>query len=258
MMARPGFLDAPGPIALAHRGASADQPENTMAAFDAAVQLGYRYIETDVHLTKDGQLIAFHDDRLDRVTDAGGRISAVEWEMVRRARVNGREAIPLLAEILENWPDLFVNIDPKSDAAVGPLIALIQQMNAVNRVCIGSFSGARLKSVRNAWNNNICTSMGPADVLRLRLESLCLPGAGRLVGKYAASCVQVPPWYRGIRLIDRALIEKAHEKNLKVHAWTINEESEMHRLLNLGIDGIISDEAILLKSVFKAHNLWRE
>ena len=109
------FLDWPGPLAFAHRGGASEAPENTMPAFEHAVRLGYRYLETDAHVTADGVLIAFHDDRLDRVTDRTGVIAELPWSEVQRARVDGREPIPLLEDLLAAWPDVRVNIDPKQD-----------------------------------------------------------------------------------------------------------------------------------------------
>ena len=112
------YLDHPGPLPFAHRGGASEWPENTMPAFQHAVALGYRYLETDVHATADGVLVAFHDDVLDRVTDRTGVIAALPWSDVRRARVAG-EPIPLLDDLLGTWPEVRVNIDPKQDAAVG-------------------------------------------------------------------------------------------------------------------------------------------
>ncbi|MEA2704712.1 MAG: glycerophosphoryl diester phosphodiesterase, partial [Actinomycetota bacterium] len=114
-MTRWAFLDHDGPIPFAHRGGASDCPENTMRAFENAVNLGYRYVETDVHTTADGVLVAFHDDHLDRVTDQRGRICDLKWSEVGTARVAG-EGIPLLEDILGAWPDVRVNIDPKHDA----------------------------------------------------------------------------------------------------------------------------------------------
>lgn len=254
-MAVPGFLQTSGPIALAHRGASNEQPENTMAAFDAAVRLGFSYIETDVHVTADGVLVAFHDDRLDRVTSETGRISAIDWSEAGKARLGGEHRIPRLEELLTCWPDLRINLDPKSDAAVGPLIDLIRKLDIADRVCIGSFSGVRINRFRKAFGTGFCTSMGPTEVLGLRLQ--CLPFRG-LPGawKFAANCVQVPVRYRGIPVVDKRFVAAAHQRGLKVHVWTINDEAEMHHLLDMGVDGLISDEAALLKSVFVKRGLW--
>ncbi|MEH6547485.1 MAG: glycerophosphodiester phosphodiesterase [Sneathiella sp.] len=252
------YLDTTGPIAIAHRGASFEQPENTMAAFQAAVSLGYRYIETDVHLTRDGVLIAFHDDRLDRVTEDKGKISQLDWPQIMQARVSGREPIPRLIDILTTWPELRVNIDPKSDMAVQAVVEIVKQCKAEDRVCIGSFSGARLSKIRKSFNGTICTSMGPLEVLKLRLASLPLPGIAGLAGNSLAKCAQVPTHQWKIRLIDKLFIDRAHDLGQKVHVWTINDQSEMNRLLDLKVDGIMSDDAALLKAVFVARNLWQE
>lgn len=252
------YLKTDAPIAIAHRGASADHPENTMAAFEAAVNLGYRYVETDVHLTRDGVLIAFHDDLLDLVTDRTGKIAQLDWNFVKNARVHGKEPIPLLNEILSAWPDLCINIDPKSDTAVQAAIDEVKCHNAENRVCFGSFSGERLKKIRKSFGNNVCTSMGPLEVLKLRLASLPFSAISRLAQNSPAQCAQVPTHQWGIRIIDNAFIETAHSIGQKVHVWTINEEKEMHRLLDLGVDGIMTDNAALLKAVFIARNIWQE
>src|SRR5947199_3735173 len=121
------YLDHPGPIPFAHRGGASDHPENTLAAFQAAVDLGYRYLETDVHVTSDGVLLAFHDNVLDRVTDRTGRVDQLPWSTVQQAKVDGREPIPLLEDLLGTWPDLRVNIDPKHDGAVFALAEVLQR-----------------------------------------------------------------------------------------------------------------------------------
>lgn len=250
------YLTGSGPIAFAHRGASSSRPENTMAAFEAAASLGYQYIETDVHLTKDGKLIAFHDDRLDRVTDKTGKIADMDWTDVEVARVGGSEPIPLFEELLTAFPDMNINVDPKSDSALPPLLSLLEEKNAFNRVCIGSFSGDRLKRARQTAGRPLCTSTSPMEVLNLRLASIAAPARRTLLSNLGANCIQVPVRQFGIRIIDPAFIRCAHELGLKVHVWTINEEAEMHRLLDLGIDGLMSDDADLLKHVFQSRNLW--
>jgi glycerophosphoryl diester phosphodiesterase len=139
-----------------------------MPAFEHAVSLGYRYIETDVHVTADGELLAFHDDVLDRVTDGHGRIDALPWSTVRDAKVDGREPIPRLEDLLGTWPDVRVNIDPKHDGAVDALAAVLQRCNAVDRVCIGAFSDKRLARVRALLGPRVCTSLGPRNIAKLR------------------------------------------------------------------------------------------
>ena len=115
------FLKHNLPIAFAHRGGASDAPENTMPAFQRAIDLGYIYIETDVHATKDGVLLAFHDDDLSRTCGRPGLISELNYEDVKDARVNGTEPIPLLEELITTWPSAHINIDCKSDQALKPL-----------------------------------------------------------------------------------------------------------------------------------------
>ena len=247
------FLDWPGPLAFAHQGAhSPDGPgENTMAAFEAAVAQGYRYLETDAHATADGVLVAFHDDRLDRLTDRAGAIGDLTYADVRTARVRAHDEIPLLEDLLTAWPDVRVNIDPKHDAAVGPLIELIERTGTVDRVCIGAFSDRRLTRVRAALGPRLCTSMGPRQVGRLVAAARGLPA-----GSFSAACVQVPVKRGPLPLVTERFVATAHERGLHVHVWTVNEADKMHRLLDLGVDGIMTDRADVLKAVLTTRGEW--
>ncbi len=176
------FLEHSGVLAFAHRGDSEAAPENTAAAFESAVSHGFQYLETDVHCTRDGVLLAFHDDRLDRVTSDRGLIAALDYPVIARARVGDHEPIPLMEELLGDFPHTRFNIDPKSDAAVGPLIEVIHRTGAQERVCIGSFSDKRLARVRTALPK-VCTSMATLETTRARLASIGLP-----VGVLRAAC----------------------------------------------------------------------
>jgi glycerophosphoryl diester phosphodiesterase len=248
------FLDHVGPIAFAHRGGALQDHENSMAAFARAVGLGYEYLETDVHATADGVLIAFHDATLDRVTDRTGTVAKLPWREVRMARVGGVEPIPLLVELLERWPQVRVNIDPKSDAAVQPLVEVIQRTGAIDRVCVGSFSDRRLQRIRVALGPRLCTSMGPREVIRLRLGSWGrLP---RAVVSQDAACVQIPVRHGRIILAEPRLLAYAHALGLPVHVWTVNDPQEMRRLLDLGVDGIVSDNIIALRAVLEERGAW--
>jgi glycerophosphoryl diester phosphodiesterase len=247
------FLDWPHPIPFAHRGGASDAPENTLAAFAHAVGLGYRYVETDVHATADGLLVAFHDDTLDRVTDRAGRIGDLPWSEVGRARVGGTgEGIPLLEDLLGTWPDLRVNIDPKHDAAVEPLLDVLARTASWDRVCVGAFTDRRLARLRTAAGPRLCTSLGPRAVARLRAASLGLP-AGGLSG---AACVQVPPNAGRLPLVDRRFVATAHRLRLKVHVWTVDVPEEMDRLLDLGVDGVMTDRPAVLKDVLQRRGAW--
>jgi glycerophosphoryl diester phosphodiesterase len=246
------FLDWPGPLAIAHRGGASEEPENTMPAFARAVALGYRYVETDVHVTADGVLVAFHDDRLDRVTDGSGAIAELPWSAVRRARVDGREPIPLLEDLLGEWPQLRVNIDPKHDAAVDPLADVLLRTNAVDRVCVGAFSDKRIARVAARVGGELCTSMGPRQVARLAAAARGLPGGGRLL----APCAQVPVQQGPVPLVTPRFVEAAHRRGNQVHVWTIDARAEMERLLDLGVDGIMTDRPQVLQEVLQGRGQW--
>lgn len=248
------FLDWPGPLAFAHRGGASEVPENTMPAFEHAVRLGYRYVETDVHVTADGELLAFHDDRLDRVTDGTGAIGELPWSVVRRARVDGREPIPRFEDLLGAWPDLRVNVDPKHDAAVEPLAEVLRRTGAVDRVCVGAFSDRRLERLRRLVGGGLCTSMGPRQVARLITVSRGLPGGGGLT----APCAQVPANQGRLALVTPRFVAAAHRRGIQVHVWTIDDPFEMERLLDLGVDGLMTDRPQVLKDVLVARGQWHE
>ncbi len=246
------FLDWDGVIPVAHRGGAAEQPENTMTAFAAAVALGYRYVETDVHATSDGVLVAFHDHTLDRVTDRTGVVGELPYDAVRQARV-GEEPIPLLEDLLGAWPDLRVHVDAKHLAAAAPLVAAVERTGARDRVCIGSFSDRTVMALRRLSGGRVCTWMGRMEILALRLASFGVP-----VPRSAAGCTQVPVRQGRLRLLDQRFVDTARRRGVGVHAWTINERAQMEALLDLGVDAILSDRPTVLKQVLTDRGLWIE
>lgn len=242
------FLDWPGPIPFAHRGGASEAPENTMPAFQHAVDLGYRYLETDVHATADGVLVAFHDDDLARTTGRAGRISELSWEQVSAARVDGREPIPLLEDLLSSFPDARLNIDCKADAAIPALVACLRRARALDRVCVGAFSDSRLRALRRELGPDLLTSMGPRQIAGLKL-------AGRPIGR--SRVAQVPVRQGRITVTDQRFVERAHAHGVVVHVWTIDEADEMHRLLDLGVDGLMTDRPVVLRDVLTSRGHWR-
>ncbi|MFJ6558271.1 glycerophosphodiester phosphodiesterase [Streptomyces sp. NPDC091412] len=250
--ARHPYLDHPGPIPFAHRGGAADGLENTVAQFRQAAGLGYRYMETDVHATADGRLVAFHDATLDRVTDGAGRIADLPWEDVRQARVAGREPVPLFAELLETFPGVRWNVDVKAEPALRPLLDLIERTNAWDRVCVGSFSEARVVRAQRLAGPRLATSYGTRGVLALRLRSWGLPA----VPRRSAVAAQVPVSQYGVPVVDGRFVRAAHARGLHVHVWTINEPALMHRLLDLGVDGIMTDHIDTLRKVMEDRGVW--
>ena len=244
------YLDSPGPLAFAHRGGNREAPENTAAAFHHAVSLGYRYLETDVHLTADGLLAAFHDPDLQRTCGVEAKISELTWSEIAALRVDEREPIPLMSELLERWPDRRFNIDCKSDDAVEALATLIDTTDAIDRVCLGAFSLRRLTRLRKLLGPRLLTSMSPAETASLRLF-------GRLAGDRPRAA-QVPPSQGPLTVVDERFVARAHRRGIPVHVWTINEADEMHRLLDMGVDGVMTDDVALLKQVFVERGLWND
>ena len=247
------FLDHLGPIPFAHRGGAGVFPENTMPAFQNAVDMGYAYLETDVHASKDGKVFAFHDDSLDRVTDHIGKISNLTSKEISKIEINGFAKIPSLSELLETFPEVKINIDPKTDSVVTPLINLLKHTNSVSRVCIGSFSDKRIKQVRKELGSGLCVSAGPKAVMKF------------LAGKFRFSqsipdyhCLQVPQRSGPVRIITHDFVNKAHSKGLQVHVWTIDDPKEMSELLDLGVDGLMTDEPAILKNVLIERDEWCE
>lgn len=240
------YLDWPGPIAFAHRGGALDAPENTMAAFQCAVDLGYAYLETDAQVTKDGVVLAYHDDELERCCNRPGVIGAMPYAEVRNARVHGSEPIPLLEEVLTAWPGIRVNIDCKTEAAVEPLATLLQGLGCLDRVCLGSFDRGRMRRLRSLLGPDACTGMTRAEVASFKFARR--PGGGL--------AAQVPTDYSRVPVLTQRFVDAAHRRGIAVHAWTIDEASEMHRLLDLGVDGIITDRPRTLKQVLEDRGEW--
>lgn len=248
-----GFLDWPAPIAMAHRGFSRDGWENSRAAFAAAVDLGYRYVETDVHATADGVLVAFHDDTLDRVSDGSGAISALPWSVVRQARIGGTQPIPTLDELLETWPNLRVNIDCKAGTAIGPLAATIEKHRAHDRVCVAAFSDQRRREVLSQLSRPVVTSAGQSVIAGAKLLRWT-PLRHKPFG--GVDILQIPERHGRLRILTPALLARAHAAGVTVHVWTVNQAPDMHRLLDAGVDGILTDQAEVLKQVLTERGQW--
>ncbi len=255
------FLDHPGPLPIAHRGGAAEAPESSITAFEHARSLGYDYLETDVHLTADGVVVVIHDPVLDRVADRPGVIGDLTWAEVRSARLADGSPPPRLDELLAAWPELRWNLDAKHDAVVGPLVGTVIAAGALERVCITAFSDARIATARRLAGPRLCTSTGPAATAALRLASLAPGSRPRSGGPPGAAwgpagAVQVPPRWRGLRVVDRRLVTAAHHLGLALHVWTIDDEAEMDRLLDLGVDGIMTDRPTLLRRVLSRRGQW--
>ena len=252
------YLDAPLPLAFAHRGGAAAGDENTAEAFGRAVALGYRYVETDTHATADGVAVVFHDSTLDRMLGRPGRVRDVRWADLAALRVGGAAVVPRLDDMLDAWPDVRFNIDVKSDSGVGPTLDAVARTGARDRVLLASFSTARLARIRRAVGPAVPTSMGSREVAALWAAARMRRRRIRLPAWLPESVVaaQVPVRQGRLRVVDRRLLDLAHARGLQVHVWTIDDPTEMNELLDLGVDGIMTDRIEVLREVYTARGLW--
>lgn len=240
--------------AFAHRGGLwPEVGENSLAAFQRAVTTGYRYLETDVHVTADGALVAFHDESLERVTDGHGLIAEHTAAELGGVRIDGTDPIPLLADLLDAFPDALFNIDIKAPGATVPLAALLAERGAGQRVCVSSFAGERIGAFRRLAPE-VATGLSKFAVALLWLG---LPLVVRFVRGQAA---QVPERFLGerLRLVTRRFVRTAHRHGIRVHVWTINDAPVMDALLDLGVDGIVTDQPDVLRAVLEQRGLWEE
>jgi len=244
------FLSHPTPVAFAHRGGPAHFPENSWRAFEHAVWLGYPYLETDAHATSDGVLVAFHDKTLDRVTDRSGAIASLPASEVTAARIGGTDPIPLLADLLGAWPDVRFNIDVKDAPAARPLAELIRRTATWDRVCITSFSASRLRATRRLLDRPVCMAASPAGAAALRSG---VPGTalGPAFASRWVRCAQLP-----FGMATPPVIGRAHAAGLHVHVWTVNDRAQMASLLDLGVDGIMTDQTEMLREVLIDRGQW--
>lgn len=254
-----GYLGEP-PLALAHRGGVALPAnagiENSLRAIANAVELGYRYIETDVRASSDGEAFAFHDTHFGRVapdSPFGTRLfSTLTAAQIRSVVLAGGEPLPTVAEMLAAFPDTRFNIDVKRVEAIAPTARAIVEAGAQDRVLIASFSHRRLTRARRLLPG-VATSASPREIGAMWLGSGPVRGLARRNG---ACCFQVPEHYRGRRLVTPRFIEGAHAHGMQVHVWTVDEPDDINRLLDAGVDGIITDRPDVLKQVLVDRGQW--
>ncbi|BCW03918.1 glycerophosphodiester phosphodiesterase [Arthrobacter sp. NtRootA1] len=245
-----------GPLALAHRGFSMNGLENSMAAFRAAVELGNLHLETDVHTTSDGVLLVFHDSSLDRVTDSSGRIAELTAAEVAQARIGGVEPVPTFDELVAAFPDARLNLDVKDWNSVKPMAEAIEKHGIHRRVLVTSFSDRRRRAVLKLLSQPTASSAGSSLTALFVLLGPVLPA--RLARKVltGVDAFQVPVRYGRVPVVTSGFVRRAHRLGIQVHVWTINEPAEMGRLLDLGVDGIVSDRLDLLKDLMVRRGHW--
>ncbi|MGF4044347.1 glycerophosphodiester phosphodiesterase [Paenarthrobacter nitroguajacolicus] len=245
-----------GPLAFAHRGFSLDGLENSMAAFQAAVELGTVHLETDVHTTSDGVLLVFHDSSLDRVTDSIGKVSELTAAQVAAARIGGVEPVPTFDELVSALPQVRLNLDVKDWNSVGPMAAAIEKHDVHDRVLVTSFSDRRRRAVLSKLSRRVASSAGSSLTALFVLLGpvLPVPLARKLLS--GVDVFQVPVRYGRFPVVTPGFIRRAHRCDRQVHVWTVNDPVEMERLLDLGVDGIVSDRLDLLKEVLVRRGQW--
>jgi glycerophosphoryl diester phosphodiesterase len=238
-------------MAFAHRGGAAHGPENSWRAFEHAVSIGYAYLETDARSTSDGALIAFHDATLDRATDMRGTVSSMTYKQVSAARIAGTEPIPLIEDLLGSFPSLRFNIDLKDPGTIDPIVRVLKRTAAWDRVCVTSFSWQRLLRAQRQLDRPVCIAVTPAAIVALRY--LGVPGRALAahLARSGAHCAQVP-----MRIATRRFIERSHELDLQVHVWTLNTRASIERALDLGADGVMTDEVGLLRDILTERGQW--
>lgn len=256
-MSRHPFLDAEHPIRLAHRGSRVLWPENTVVAFQGAVDLSYRYIETDVRVSRDGVAMVFHDVTLDRTTNGSGPIA--EWYAGDLAALDAGHhhdasgdfpyrghglGIPTLEQVLVDFPDIRFNLDLKANAAVGAVAALVTRLGREDTVLVGAFSDLRIRRFRTLTGGRVATSAGPAAASAMWSASRARRAASRGVAAF-----QVPQSVSGRGVVDAKFVAACHSIDAHVHVWTVNDPDDMRALLALGVDGIVTDRPDLLNDV---------
>jgi glycerophosphoryl diester phosphodiesterase len=250
------YLDGPYPRAFAHRGWHLGElagMENSLRAFRRAADEGYVYLEVDVHATADGVVVVHHDHTMERTTDGRGPVAAQPWSAVRTAKINGVEPVCQLADVLEELPHVKINIEVKADSAVAPVLDLLRRTDAWDRVCLASFSEPRLDRLRAAGGARLLTGLGRRSAVALRLRSWTpwLRPAPPVRGRLAQL-----PRRRVVTIVDSALLRYAHRLGIEVHVWTVDDAAEMVELLDLGVDGLITDRPDVLRTVLRARGAW--
>lgn len=260
MLSRHPYLTGEGPVLLAHRGGSTEVVENSRSALEHTRRLGVTYLETDAHATRDGVVILHHDPGLGRLTGRAAEIADLTWAEVAAIADHSGHPPVRLDEAVEEFPELRFNVDAKSDSVVEPLVRLARRH--VERIGLASFSDTRLARIRSLAPE-VATSTGQRETAALAGLSRLPRGAGarlaaaRLPAATTATSLQVPVRHRGIPVVTPRLLDLVHSLGLEVHVWTVDDPASMVRLLDLGVDGIVTDVPSTALRVLEARGPWR-
>ncbi len=243
------YLNYNGLAVMAHRGGSLEAPENTIESFKYAIEIGSDIIETDIQLSSDGVPYIFHDDDLKRIPGIEKNFNDLLASEIDELNIFGDFKIPTLEETLKQFPDTKFQIDFKTDEVVDPAIEIINKLPHVKKnLCIASFSSQRLQKIKSKLSD-VTYSMGPHEVLKLLLKSF-----GIYRGKVGGDCLQIPIYRYGIKIVTKRFVDFCKRENIKISVWTINSTEEMDYLIDLDVDGIITDKPKALINLLASRN----
>jgi glycerophosphoryl diester phosphodiesterase len=242
------YRGRPGPLAIAHRGGAGLAAENTLEAFRRSYDLGIRYLETDLRLTFDGQLVAFHDASLRRVTTAAGPVRSRTLSELAGLPVLGGGPVPSLPALISAFPRACFTLDVKHPSVIAPLAALLNCAGLASRVCVAAAHGRWLRELLALVGPELCTALSWRDLAHL---------ASRPRGSYGdAAFAHIPLRLGRIPVFRDDLVARAHDAGVRAIVWTVNDPATMHRLLDHGVDGIITDRPDLLREVLVVRGQW--
>lgn len=238
------------PRVFAHRGLA--EPlgldENTIAAFQAALDHGATHLESDTQATKDGHAVLLHDSDLRRVAGIDALVSDLTLEQLRAIRLSNGASIPTLFDALTHFPTAFFNLDIKTKSAIDPTIQAIEDARAHNRVLVSSFSNPTRKSALKKFSQPVATSASASVALAAWASHTLFFGLGFRTIVAQIDALQVPVRLGIVDFSKSAFIKRVQRHNTEIHFWTVNDPTEMRRLINAGADGIVSDRVDLFKT----------
>lgn len=257
------LLRAKNPKAWAHRGGSAENPENTDRSMAHAVELGFGYIETDVQVTKDGVVVVQHDPTLDRTWPAKGFVKDYTWEQLSQLRTADGARMMTLEELLLTYPKVRLNLDPKAPQNVSAMMEVVRLCGAENRVTCGAFEVESSALLRSYYPTlGLRTGLNYPEAIRFGLQAnLGIPG--RLIRGVppmggSAFALQVPPVWRSLKVVSNRFVNACHQRGWQVQVWTVNDADQMHQLYDLGVDVVMTDRPSVLKQVLQDRGEWEE
>jgi glycerophosphoryl diester phosphodiesterase len=263
------FFGRNRPLVMAHRGDASQAPENTVEAMRGALEIGVDSLETDARLTKDNHLVLFHDDDLRRTTGEEGTVGELTLDELRQIDLgrafspNGTDFpfrgkglhVVTIREAFEEFPDTRFNVDMKDDDKAAPavLAEAIREYERQDSVVVASFIPSTLERFREIMPS-VPTSAHPSEVRRFLIGTK-LRALGLICRGIEYRAFQIPVKYGRIQVVSRRFVEEAHKRNLAVHVWTINDRETMEWLIDLGVDGIFTDDASLMRQILTERSL---